>query len=33
MRAKGRIDDPTAIQLALKFAGEPIAQEEIERTP
>ncbi len=31
MRAQGWIDDATAIQLAFKFAGEPIPQEEIER--
>ena len=31
MRTQGWIDDATAIQLAFKFAGEPIPQEEIER--
>ncbi len=31
MRAQGWIDDATAIQLAFKFAGETIPQEEIER--
>jgi hypothetical protein len=31
MKAQGWIDDPTAVRLAFKFAGEAIGQDEIER--
>ena len=31
MRALGWIDDPTAVKLAFKFAGEPLGDEEIKR--